>query len=124
MSDTTADPDAKNSTKSDQERTGGPNTASAGRSTADVYTYGCPYCETAYSDERLTRVHITRATDAAHQNRYGLMPEEEIEKRDAEGTVVKTISRRPEELEFGSVLTPDRIDLETQVWNSIPAYLS
>lgn len=27
-------------------------------------------------------------------------------------------------LEFGSVVTPDVVDLETPVWNSVPAYLS
>jgi hypothetical protein len=27
-------------------------------------------------------------------------------------------------LELGSVVTPDQIDLETPVWNSMPAYLS
>lgn len=27
-------------------------------------------------------------------------------------------------LEFGSIVTPERVDLETPVWNSVPAYLS
>ena len=41
------------------------------------------------------------------------------------GTIdVGRFDPRTLELEFGSVLIPDRIDLETQVWNSIPAYLS
>jgi hypothetical protein len=27
-------------------------------------------------------------------------------------------------LQFGSIVTPNQIDLETPVWNNVPAYLS
>lgn len=62
--------------------------------------YKCPYCAAVYGDERIARVHITRADDADHQNRNGMMPEAEIEVVDTDGTAVDTISRHPKEIDL------------------------
>lgn len=76
-------------------------------SDSDEYTYSCPHCEETYSDEDLTRVHITRADDKAHENRSGLMPEAQIEVLNADGTIVETRSRHPKEIDLST------IDLDT-----------
>jgi hypothetical protein len=73
----------------------------------DEYVYRCPHCDTIYADERHTRVHITRADDAAHRHRNGFMPEEEIEVIDADGEVIDTRSRRPEEVDLTDVTIDD-----------------
>jgi hypothetical protein len=69
--------------------------------------YRCPHCSATYSDELFVRVHITRGDDEAHQNRHGLMPEEEIEVIDEDNNVIKTISRRPEEIDLTAVTCDD-----------------
>jgi hypothetical protein len=69
--------------------------------------YRCPHCTATYSNELFVRVHITRADDEAHQNRHGLMPEEEIEVIDEDGNIIKTISRRPEEIDLTTVTCDD-----------------
>lgn len=63
----------------------------------------CPHCGASYGDERLARVHISRADDSNHQNRNGLMPEEEIEICDHDGTVIETVSRHPDEIDLTSL---------------------
>ncbi len=73
----------------------------------DEYVYRCPHCHTTYADERHTRVHITRADDTAHRHRHGLMPEEEIEVINADGEVIDTRSRRPEEVDLTDVTIDD-----------------
>ena len=70
---------------------------------SDGHEYRCPHCETTYSDERLTRVHITRADDTTHRHRHGFMPEEEIEVIGADGEMIDTQSRRPEEVDLSDI---------------------
>lgn len=65
--------------------------------------YRCPHCEATYADERLTRVHITRADDSAHRHHNGLMPEEEIEVLNADGAMIETRSRRPTKIELSNI---------------------
>jgi hypothetical protein len=77
--------------------------------TAD-HEYRCPHCSATYSNEWLTRVHITRADDEDHTNRNGRMPEEHIELVNEDGTVVKTLSRRPEEIDLTTVTVDDLPD--------------
>ncbi|MFB6187801.1 MAG: hypothetical protein ABEI86_13170 [Halobacteriaceae archaeon] len=69
------------------------------------YEYGCPYCDSSYQHELLTRVHVTRADDSDHLNRNGFMPETEIQILSEDGQVVNTVSRRPESID-SSVTTP------------------
>lgn len=64
-----------------------------------IAAYRCPVCEKTYQHELLARIHITRASDDSHAHRNGLMPEAEIEAIDADGKVIKTITRSPDELE-------------------------
>lgn len=71
----------------------------------DVVRYRCPFCKAEYENELLARIHITRASDDAHRNYDGLMPETTVEGLDEDGTVVERIQRRPNELDTHS-LTP------------------
>ena len=73
----------------------------------DEYTYRCPHCDASYADERLARVHITRADDPTHHHRNGLMPEEEIEVVDDNGQIVATRSKRPEDVDLSEVSMRD-----------------
>ena len=76
------------------------------------FKYCCPYCNTTYQHELLTRVHISRSDDVDHLNHNGLMPEVEIEVLNQNDETVSVISRRPEE-----------IDLETLTLADFPAEL-
>lgn len=96
---------ATQNTKNNNERsrTASTTDSSHKHDTAIKRRFVCPHCAASYSDERLTRVHITRADDSAHENRHGLMPEEAIEVHDADGTVLETISRHPSDIELEGV---------------------
>ena len=93
-------------TKTDDERSRSTTTTDSNEdNTAPNRRFVCPHCTAAYEDERLTRIHITRANDAAHENRHGLMPEETIDVHDADGTVVETISCHPRDIDLEDVTT-------------------
>jgi hypothetical protein len=116
MTATVNPPDESNST--DTNATDAENPKSPDEpSYTDEEGYGCPHCEATHSDERLTRIHITRAEDNAHQNRNGLMPEEEIEVLDADGNVIERRSRRPDEIDLSTINTdafPDDLSKKRQ----------
>jgi len=83
----------------------------------DEKAYGCPHCEAVYTDERLTRIHITLSDNKAHANRNGLMPEEEIEVLDADGNAIERRSRHPEEIDLSTINTdafPDDLSQKRQ----------
>jgi hypothetical protein len=76
----------------------------------DDHEYRCPYCNATYSDEEFARVHITRANDENHANRNGQMPEEQIEVINQDGDIIKTLSRRPDEIDLTDVTIDDLPD--------------
>lgn len=65
--------------------------------------YRCQYCEVEYKNELLTRVHITRASDDAHRNYDGFMPETPVEAINENGNIIETIQRHPNELDTRSL---------------------
>lgn len=77
----------------------------------DGMEFHCPYCEISYSHEILTRVHITRADDKAHQTHDGLMPETAVKQVSANGDSIR-ITRAPEEID---VNTLELVDLPDQL---------
>jgi len=72
--------------------------------------YRCEHCGTVYDHELLTRVHITRSDDDAHQNHNGCMPECTIEVIDDSGTLLERRSRRPEEIDPTTLTRDDLPD--------------
>lgn len=73
-------------------------------------TYQCPYCEEEYTNEILARVHVTRSQDSGHLNKNGMMPETEIQVVNQDGNVVDTLSKRPDQLDTGSLTLNDIAD--------------
>jgi len=78
----------------------------------DEIRYRCPYCDTSYQHELITRIHVIRSEDPNHLNRNGFMPEVEIEILDADGEMIERVSRRPDEID-PSKLTIDSFPDET-----------
>ncbi len=116
MTATVSPSDESNSTDTNATDTEDPRSPGE-PSYTDEEGYGCPHCKETYSDERLTRIHLTRAGDKAHENRNGLMPEEEIKVLDAEGNVIERRSRRPEEIDLSTIDTdafPDELSEKRQ----------
>lgn len=72
--------------------------------------YHCPHCDKHYTNEIFTRVHITRSDDAAHANRDGFMPESEIRVTDTNGTEIRTVTKRPRDINAQSVTLNDFSD--------------
>ena len=73
-------------------------------------SYRCPICKREYSNEILTRVHITRSEDDDHRNYNGFMPETTIECVDSEGKVLEEISKHPTDINVNSVAVDDLPD--------------
>lgn len=70
--------------------------------------FECPHCDVSYSNETLTRVHVTRNDDDDHVNHDGLMPETEITVRDADTEdYIKTVTRRPKNINVQSITRDD-----------------
>lgn len=87
--------------------------------------YACPFCETTYDNELLTRVHITRSADDLHKNHDGFMPETQIKVTDPDGTKLDELQRRPDELntnELERADLPDEFDERKQRVLLIGAY--
>ena len=105
QSQTTTSEDAPCPEESSDDTTGAtPESQAIGMS--DAAAYRCPICQATYEHELLARVHVTRADDDAHDHRNGLMPETEIKVLDANGNMVATVTRSPDELD-PSTLTVD-----------------
>lgn len=69
--------------------------------------YQCPFCDTQYSHEILTRVHVERSEDTAHINQKGSMPETKIKVVNEDGEVVDTLSKRPQDIDFRELTLDD-----------------
>ena len=67
-------------------------------------------CKQEYSNEILTRVHITRCGDDDHRNYNGFMPETTIECVDADGEIIEEISKHPTDINVNSVGMDDLPD--------------
>jgi hypothetical protein len=73
--------------------------------------FECPHCDVSYSNETLTRVHVTRNDDDDHVNHDGLMPETEITVRDADtDDYIETVTRRPKNINVQSITRDDLPD--------------
>lgn len=69
----------------------------------DGTVFQCPFCESTYDHEILTRVHITRLNDDAHRNYDGLMPETPVEIDSPEYDDLDRVTRQPEEIDLKSM---------------------
>ncbi|MCU4744246.1 hypothetical protein [Natronoglomus mannanivorans] len=91
-----------NNTNADDRK----NVASHENTDSD-FQYHCPHCDKHYANEILIRVHITRSDDAAHANRDGFMPEAEICVTDTTGTELRSVTKRPRDINAQSVTLND-----------------